>query len=197
MTVQWIFNMFTILRFYPPSVIRSLLFCGLLDEFPLVVLLSNPVWDVCSYGSQLLGPFNVKHLVVEKDVRFDFLQEWPFRSSGQEEGLVDFQAPATEGFQDTGSWAGSAAGRYQECSDGTVHTLVLGVEFSLELPQSLQETLQRTLKASKRSRSFKKVFSTGDGEHKYRKTHRYMQYGTTNYKERASLSKQWLYILSI
>lgn len=119
----------------------SLLFFWLLDEFPLVVLLSDPIGDVCRYGSQFLGPLNVEHLVIEEDVRFYLLQEGPFRSSGQEKSFVDFQAPAAEGLQDTSSWAGSAAGRDQEGSDGTAHTLVLGIEFSLELPQSLQETL--------------------------------------------------------
>lgn len=83
----------------------------------------------------------MEHLVVKVDVRFYFLQQGPFRSSGQEESLVDLQAPAAESLQDTSPGAGSAAGRDQEGSDGTVQALVLGVEFSLELAQSLQETL--------------------------------------------------------
>lgn len=131
---QWIFNISTSFRL--------LLFLRrLLNEFPLVVLLSDPVRDVCRYGSHFFGPLNVEHLVVEVDVRFDFLQQGPFGSPGQEESLVDLQAPAAERLQDAGPGAGRAAGRHQEGSDGTVHALVLGVKLSLQLPQSLQEAL--------------------------------------------------------
>ena len=106
-----------------------------------MVLLSDPVRDVCRYGSHLLGPLNVEHLVVKEDVRFDFLQQGSFRSPSQEESLVDLQPPAAESLQDAGPRAGGAAGRHQEGSDGTVQALVLGDEFPLELSQSLQETL--------------------------------------------------------
>lgn len=115
-----------------------------------MVLLSDAVGDVCRYGSQFLGPLDVEHLVVEVDMGFDLQQEGPFRSPGQEEGLIDLQAPGAKGLQDSSSRAGSTSGRDQVGSDGTVYTLILGVEFPLELPQSLQETLQRSLKASKR-----------------------------------------------
>lgn len=127
----------------------SLLFLRLLDEFPLVVLLSDSIRDMCGYGSQFLGPLNMEHLVIEEDVRFDLLQQWPLRSSGQEEGLVNLQAPAAEGLQDASPGAGGTAGRDQEGPDGTIQTLVLGVEFSLELPEGLQKTLQRTLNKEK------------------------------------------------
>lgn len=120
---------------------RLLFFRRLLNEFTLVVLLSNPIGDMCRYGSQLLGPLNVEHLVVKEDVWSDFLQQGPFRSPRQEESLVDLQAPAAEGLQDASPGAGGAASRHQVGSDGTVHALILGVKFSLELPQSLQETL--------------------------------------------------------
>ncbi len=106
-----------------------------------MVLLSNPVGDVGRDGSQFLGPLNVEHLVVKEDVWFYFLQQGPFGGPGQEEGLVDLQAPAAKSLQDASPGAGRAAGRDQEGSDGAVHALVLGVEFPLELPQSLQETL--------------------------------------------------------
>lgn len=127
--------------FHFATIFRLFLFCRLLDEFPLVVLLSDPVGDVSRYGAHFIGPLNVKHLVVKVDVRFYFLQQGPFRSPGQEESLIDLQAPAAESLQDASPGAGSTAGRHQVGSDGTVHALVLGVEFSLELPQSLQETL--------------------------------------------------------
>lgn len=99
-----------------------------------MVLLSDPIRDVCRYGSQFVGPLNVKHLVVKEDVRPYFLQQGPFRSPGQEERLVDLQAPAAESLQDASPGAGCTACRDQVGSDGTVQTLILGVELSLELP---------------------------------------------------------------
>lgn len=114
-----------------------------------MVLLSDPVGDVCRYGSQFLGPLNVEHLVVEEDVGFYFLQQGPFGSPGQEESLVDLQAPAAQSLQDTSPRARSTAGCDQEGSDGAVQAFILGVEFSLELSQSLQETLQWALKETK------------------------------------------------
>lgn len=80
---------------------RLFLFCRLLNEFPLVVLLSDAIGDVGRYGSQLLGSLNVEHLVVKEDVRPNFLQQWPFRSARQEQSFVNLQAPAAEGLQDT------------------------------------------------------------------------------------------------
>lgn len=118
-----------------------LFFSRRLDELVPVVLLPYPIRHVCRYGSQFLSPLNVEHLVVKVDVWFDFLQHWAFRRPGHEQSLVDFQAPASESLQDTCPGAGGAAGRDQEGSDGTVQTLIFGVEFSLELPQNLQETL--------------------------------------------------------
>lgn len=106
-----------------------------------MVLLSDSIGDVGGYGSQFRGPFNMEHLVVKEDMRPDLLKQGPFRSPRQEESLVDLQAPAAEGLQDTSSGAGSAAGRDQEGSDGAAQTLVLGIEFPLELSQGLQETL--------------------------------------------------------
>ncbi|TNN52395.1 hypothetical protein EYF80_037418 [Liparis tanakae] len=74
------------------------------------------VGDVCRYGSQVFGPLDVEHLVVKVDVRFDFLQQRPFGGPGQEQSLVDLQAPAAERLQDAGPGAGRAAGRHQRAS---------------------------------------------------------------------------------
>lgn len=137
-TLFWSKSMQCIFRIL--TTFRLFLFCRLLNEFPLMVLLSDPIGHVCRYGSKFLSPLNVEHLVVKVDVGFYFLQQGPLRSPGQEKSLVDLQAPASESLQDTSPGAGSTAGRDQEGSDGTVQTLILGVEFSLELPQSLQET---------------------------------------------------------
>lgn len=123
------------------TILRLFLFFRLLDEFAFVVLLSDSIGDVCRYGSKLRGPLNVEHLVIEKDVWPDLLKQRPFRSPRQEESLVDLQAPAAERLQHASPGAGGAAGRDQVGSDGAVQTLILGIEFSLELPQSLQETL--------------------------------------------------------
>lgn len=121
-------------------------FCRLLYEFPLMVLLSDAIGHVSRYGSQLFGPLDVEHLIIKEDMGFDLLQQRPLWSPGQEKGLIDLQAPATQGLQDTSAGTGGAAGRDQEGSDGTVDALVFDVELSLEFPQSLQETLQRALR---------------------------------------------------
>lgn len=115
-----------------------------------MVLLPDPVGHVRRYGPQLLGALDVEHLVVEEDVWFDFLQQGAFGCPGQEESLVDLQAPAPERLEDARPRAGGAAGRHQEGSDGAVQPLVLGVEFPLELSQGLQEALQGTLNGKER-----------------------------------------------
>lgn len=126
-----------------------LFFSRLLNELVPVVLLPYTIRHVCRYGSQFLSPLNVEHLVVKVDVWFDFLQQWALRRPGHEQSLVDLQAPASESLQDTCPRAGGTAGRDQKGSDGTVQTLIFGIEFSLELPQSLKETLQGTLREPK------------------------------------------------
>lgn len=106
-----------------------------------MVLLSDAVGHVSRYGPQLLSSLNVEHLIVKVDVRFDLLKQRPLWSPSQEKSLINLQTPATQSLQDTGARAGSAAGCDQEGADGTVDALVFDVELSLELPQSLQETL--------------------------------------------------------
>lgn len=73
----------------------------LLDEFTLVVLLSNPIRDMSRYGAHLLGSLNVEHLVIKEDMWFDFLQQRSFRCPSEEQSLVNLQAPAAKGLQDT------------------------------------------------------------------------------------------------
>lgn len=58
------------------------MFGRLLNKFPLVILLSDPIRHVCSDGPQLLGSLDVGHLVVEKYVGPDHLQEGPFGGPG-------------------------------------------------------------------------------------------------------------------
>lgn len=124
---------------------KLLLFFWLLNEFPFVVLLSYSIRDMCRYGSQFLGPLNVEHLVVEEDVRSYLLQQGPLWSPSKEEGLINFQAPVSEGLQDTSPRARSTARSDQEGSYRAINTLVLLIKFSLEVSKCLQETLQWTL----------------------------------------------------
>ena len=132
----------------PPSP-TSLLPTRLLNQLPFVVLLANTVRHVGGDGPQLLGALDVEHLVVEKDVGLDLLQQRALGGPGEEQSLVDLQAPAPQCLQHTGPGAGRAARRYQEGADGTVQTLVFGVEHPLQLAQRFQETLQRTLRRGK------------------------------------------------
>jgi len=74
----------------------------LLNELPLVVLLSDAVRHVGRDGAHLPGPLDVEHLVVKVDVWLDLLQQGPFGGSGQEQGLVDLQPPGPQGLQHTG-----------------------------------------------------------------------------------------------
>lgn len=82
-------------------------------------------------GPQLLGTLDVEHLIVKEDVRPDLLQQRPLGSTGEEKSLVDLQAPATQGFEYAGPGASCTTGRHQERTDGTVHTLVLGIKLPL------------------------------------------------------------------
>lgn len=126
-----------------------------------MVLLSDAIGHVSRYGSQFLSPLDVEHLIVKVDVRLDFLQQRPLRSPSQKKSLIDLQTPTTQSLQDASARAGGAAGRDQEGSDWTVDALVFDVEFSLELPQGLQETLQRALREPKSEQTEGKASRTG------------------------------------
>lgn len=108
-------------------------------------MLRHAVGHVGGDGAHLRCAFHVKHLIVKVDVRPDFLQHGALGRSGQEQGLVDLQAPGPESFQRPDTGAGCAASSNQEGSDGAVQTLTFSVELLLKLPQRLQETFQRTL----------------------------------------------------
>lgn len=120
-----------------------------------MVLLSNAIGHVSRYGSQFLSPLDVEHLIIKEDVRFDFLQQRPLWSPSQEKSLIDLQTPTTQSLQDASARTGGAAGRDEEGSDRTADALIFDVEFSLELPQGLQETLQRALRGRRASQSQK------------------------------------------
>lgn len=79
------------------------MFLGLLDEFAPVVLLPNTVGHMSGDGARLLSTLDVEHLVIEENVRFNLLQQRPLGGASEEECLVDLQAPATQGFEDTRS----------------------------------------------------------------------------------------------
>lgn len=121
--------------------------CWLLPHagFLFGVFLCNAVWHVGGDGAHLSCSLYMKHLIVKVDVRPDLLQHGALRCSGEEQGLVDLQSPGPECLQRPDPRAGCATSCDQVCSDGAVQALAFSVELFLELPQCLQEALQRTL----------------------------------------------------
>lgn len=121
------------------------------------MFLRDAVGHVGGDGAHLGRSLHVEHLIVKVDVRPDLLQHGALRSSRQEQGLVDLQAPGPERLQRPDPRAGCAASRDQVRPDGTVQALAFGVKLLLELPQCLQEALQRTLSEGKAGRDYDKA----------------------------------------
>ena len=81
------------------------------------VLLCDAVGHVGGDGAHLRRTLHVEHLVVEVDVGTDLLQHGALGGPGQEQGLVDLQAPGPQGLEGPDAGAGGAArglGRHRE-----------------------------------------------------------------------------------
>lgn len=96
-------------------------------------------------GTHLCCSLHMEHLIIKVDVRPNLLQHGALRCPCEEQGLIDLQAPGSERLQRPSSGARCAASCDQEGADGTVQAVAFGIELFLELPQRLQEALQRSL----------------------------------------------------
>ena len=113
------------------------------------MFLCNAVGNVGSDGAHLCCSLHVKHLIVKVDVRPDLLQHGALWCAREEQRLVDLQTPGPERFQRSNPGARRASSCDQVGSDGTFQALSFSVKLFLELPQCLQEALQRTLQRRK------------------------------------------------
>lgn len=109
------------------------------------MFLRYPIWHMGSNGSHLSRSLHMKHLIIKVDVGSDLLQHGALWCSCQKQGLIDLQAPGSEGLQRPDPRAGCTTSSDQVRSDWTVQTLAFSIKLLLQLPQGLQETFQRTL----------------------------------------------------
>lgn len=120
--------------------------------------LGDPVGNMTRHCPKFSCSLHMKHLVIKENVGPDLLQHGAFGGPGQEESLVDLQTPRPQRLQRSGTRTGCAASRHQVGTDRAVHALTFAVELLLQLPQSLQEAFQRTLKTSGEHRTVESPF---------------------------------------